>query len=368
MRKILLLILLGISLNSFAQIATGVNNLQAFPWRTFSNPNMVGLVYDGSQYRMYGFDKYALLDTTNATGKFGTKYDLSLKYPLTGNPSGFISTELDPTVPSYAKGLTAFSVIKSSTDLLYKPIGYTPDTTVYRTVANSLSLANAQTKFNTKFDIPTGTTSQYIRGDGSLSTFPTIPVSSVFGRTGSVTAQSGDYTTSQVTEGTNLYYTQPRFDNAFASKSTTNLTEGVNLYWTSTRFNTAFSSKTTTDLAEGTNQYFTNSRARSALSGGAGISYSNSTGIITLAKRIEPYSGTTNASGQFTVTFSTAYSVAPNIQANIINGTDTQNIRITAISTTGFTVLVRNRTDVVGLLPSWSNVSGASVDVLINEK
>ncbi len=39
---------------------------------------------------------------------------------------------------------------------------------------------------------------------------PLAGVSSVFGRTGAVTAQSGDYTTSQVTEGSNLYYTDAR--------------------------------------------------------------------------------------------------------------------------------------------------------------
>lgn len=80
-----------------------------------------------------------------------------------------------------------------------------------------------------------------------------------------------------------------------------------------------------------------------------------------------PYSGTTNASGLFTVTFGTAYASTPNIQANIINGSDTQNIRTTSVSTTGFTVLVRNRVDVVGLLPSWQNVNGASVHILITE-
>jgi hypothetical protein len=32
------------------------------------------------------------------------------------------------------------------------------------------------TTFNGKFNTPTGTTSQYVRGDGSLNTFPTIPV------------------------------------------------------------------------------------------------------------------------------------------------------------------------------------------------
>lgn len=102
-----------------------------------------------------------------------------------------------------------------------------------------------------------------------------------------------------------------------------------------------------------------------------GISYTPAWGDVTgkpTIKRQETYSGTTNGSGTYTVTFSTSYSVAPNIQANIINGTDNQIIRITDVSTTGFTVLVRNRTDVVGLLPSYSNVNGASVDVLITEK
>jgi len=101
----------------------------------------------------------------------------------------------------------------------------------------------------------------------------------------------------------------------------------------------------------------------------AGTGIDISSGVIsTTAKRQETYSGTTNASGQYTVVFSNSYSVAPNIQANIIGAPDNQNIRITSIGTTGFTVTVRNRTDVVGLLPTWSNVNGASVDVLITQK
>lgn len=91
-------------------------------------------------------------------------------------------------------------------------------------------------------------------------------------------------------------------------------------------------------------------------------------GRVTAGKRVEAFSGVTNASGQYTVSFSPAYSVAPNIQANIINGADNQNLRITSVSTTGFTVLTRTRTDVVGLLPTWSNASGLAVDVLITEK
>lgn len=86
------------------------------------------------------------------------------------------------------------------------------------------------------------------------------------------------------------------------------------------------------------------------------------------AQIVTPYSGTTNASGQYTVTFPVAYSVAPNIQANIVGGSDSQIIRLMSVSTTGFTVTVRNRTDIVGLLPTWANVNGATVDVLITKK
>jgi len=106
-----------------------------------------------------------------------------------------------------------------------------------------------------------------------------------------------------------------------------------------------------------------------SLTGSNGISTGGTYPNFTISKkRQETYSGTTITAGTYTVTFGTAYSVAPNIQANIINGTDSQNIRTTSVSTTGFTVLVRNRVDVVGLLPTWGNVSGATVDVLITEK
>jgi hypothetical protein len=97
-------------------------------------------------------------------------------------------------------------------------------------------------------------------------------------------------TTSVVPEGSNLYYTQGRFDSAFAAKSTTNLAEGTNLYFTTARGNANFATNLaasdTNDLAEGsTNFYFTNARARTALSvtAGTGLSYDNTTGVFNLA-------------------------------------------------------------------------------------
>lgn len=104
----------------------------------------------------------------------------------------------------------------------------------------------------------------------------------------------------------------------------------------------------------------------STYTAGTGITISGN--VISRTKRQETYSGTTNASGIYTVTFSTPYSVAPNIQAGLINGADNQNLRVTSITANGFTVLARNRVDVVGLLPTWTNVSGIGVDVLITEK
>lgn len=41
-------------------------------------------------------------------------------------------------------------------------------------------------------------------------------VSSVFGRNGAVIGQSGDYTTTLVTEGTNLYFTDTRAQEALS--------------------------------------------------------------------------------------------------------------------------------------------------------
>lgn len=99
-------------------------------------------------------------------------------------------------------------------------------------------------------------------------------VSSVFGRTGAVTAQSGDYNTSQVTENTNLYYTAARdtanfISNLAATTSVASITALPNLSLPASQltnfgvpFYTFFHATTTDALTEGsTNLYFTNARA-----------------------------------------------------------------------------------------------------------
>lgn len=128
-------------------------------------------------------------------------------------------------------------------------------------------------------------------------------------------------------------------------------------------------------LSAGSNSVTLPSQATQTLTGLNGVTVVSGVNTFTISKskRQETYSGTTNSSGVYSVTFSQAYSVAPNIQANIIGGTANQFLVITSISTTGFTVNAYQRNAVTllateVLLASTVNVNGANVDVLITEK
>ena len=81
------------------------------------------------------------------------------------------------------------------------------------------------------------------------------------------TVSLSSFSTSDLSEGTNLYYTTARFDSAFSGKSTSDLSEGTNLYYTDTRFDTRLATKTTDNLTEGSNLYYTTARFDTAFSG-----------------------------------------------------------------------------------------------------
>jgi hypothetical protein len=129
-------------------------------------------------------------------------------------------------------------------------------------------------------------------------------------------------TTSNIAEGTNLYWTDARFDSRFGTKTTTDLAEGTNLYYTQARFNTAFDAKTTTDLDEGTNLYYTDARSRAAFSENAvGLDYSSGSGILSLtAGYAIP---TTVKLGQY----DTAYNRS--IVSAAVTGTSTKTLSLT---------------------------------------
>ena len=70
-------------------------------------------------------------------------------------------------------------------------------------------------------------------------------VTSVNGQDGIVTLTSTD-----IAEGSNLYYTNARFDTRLALKTTSNLAEGTNLYYTTSRANAAIDARVTKDYVE----------------------------------------------------------------------------------------------------------------------
>lgn len=105
-------------------------------------------------------------------------------------------------------------------------------------------------------------------------------------------------------------------------------------------------------------------------SGTYGIVTTDSKGRVTAGKRQIPYSGTTDGSGLYTVTFGTAFGVAPNIQATIVGGTTEQMTRVVSVSTTGFQVHAFQRATVLSLALSTAttNINGAAIDVIVTEK
>jgi hypothetical protein len=127
------------------------------------------------------------------------------------------------------------------------------------------------------------------------------PVTSVFGRTGDVVAQSGDYNTLQVTENTNLYFTDQRARFAISGDATSGVvysnTTGIialddipntSLLNPSLTVNSktvalgGSTTLTTSDIGEGTNLYFTTARAQAAISGTAPISVSG--GVVSISQ------------------------------------------------------------------------------------
>jgi hypothetical protein len=122
------------------------------------------------------------------------------------------------------------------------------------------------------FSLPTTGAYNYefpiVSGTVALTSDISYPVTSVFGRTGAVVAASGDYNTSQVTELTNLYFTDAR------SRAALSFTAGSGAYNSTTGVIT---------IPTNTNQ-LTNGASfitLASLSGGTGITYNNTTGVIT---------------------------------------------------------------------------------------
>lgn len=286
------------------------------------------------------------------------------------------------------------------------------NTTVTKAYIDGI-LTTMQSDINGKFPIPTGNTTQYLRGDGTTASFPSIPaaqvntdwnsntgVSQLLNRpTLSTVATSGAYADlsgkpSLATVATSGSYSDLSGQPTIPTNNN-QLTNGAG-YITSVPAQSfaSLTGKPTSLSGYGiTDAYPISGNPSGFLTSVPAQTWASITGKPTFAtvatsgsyldlsnrptiKRQETYSGTTNASGNFTVTFGTAYAVAPNIQASISNQSNAQQqIRVSSVSTTGFTVNVSQRnTAFLSLLgldiltSGTTNVSGATVDCLATEK
>lgn len=95
-------------------------------------------------------------------------------------------------------------------------------------------------------------------------------------------ASLSNHTTTALAEGTNLYYTDERVDDRVSSLIVggTGISSTYNDAGNSLTLAVDFTEFSTTNITEGTNQYFTTARARSSISVSGSLSYSSSTGVI----------------------------------------------------------------------------------------
>ena len=137
----------------------------------------------------------------------------------TGGGSGTV-TSVAMSVPT-GLSIAGSPITTSGTLALTYSTGYSIPTTVKQS-----NWDDAYT-WVTGFPTQTGNSGKFLTTDGSALSWATIsvPVTSVFGRTGAVVATAGDYNTDLVTEGsTNLYYTNARARAAFSANTGSALT------------------------------------------------------------------------------------------------------------------------------------------------
>lgn len=204
---------------------------------------------------------------------------------LTGKPTSF-----PPSAHTHAiSDVTGLQANLDSKATAASLSGYVTSSALTTSLSGYATTTALTTALSAKFNIPAGSPNQYLRGDGSLATFPAIP-------------------------------TVPTNVSAFTNDS----------------------------------GYLTSA-------------------VLTGYRKVETFLGTSDASGNVTITFANTYATPPDVQPQIIGGTFNQSVRVVSVSNTGCVVQAAQRNVVTllsieVLLGATVNLAGASVTVQVTPR
>jgi hypothetical protein len=295
------------------------------------------------------------------------------------NDSGYVSNVIYPVVSVNAKtgavvlsaadvGAAASSHTHSITDItgLQNSLDNKASTSSLSSYATTDSVnsalgnyTNTQTLtnlLNGKFNTPLGTINQYLRGDGTTATFPMIPAAQV----------NSDW---NATSGAAFILNKPiLFDGTYASLI------GKPITFTPSAHTHVIGDVTGLQAAldgRASTSSLANYATTASLSG-----YATTTSLAAATsglRKVETFLGTTDASGNFNITFANTYTTPPDVQPQLIAATFNQMVRVVSVSNTGCVLQAaqRNLVTLLGvevLLGATVNLAGASVTVQVTPR
>ena len=204
---------------------------------------------------------FNIVGTTNEIETAATDQTLTIGLPssitvdVTGDLTGNVTGDLTGNVTAtsvLADGVTATTQSAGDNSTKVATTAYVDAVSV----DDNLTVSDGTTSTTIDLDTQTFSVLGTANEIETTTSAQTITIGLPSNITVNVTGQVSDisnHSTTDLTEGTNLYYTTARFDTAFSGKSTTDLSEGTNLYYTTTRANTDIDARVTKSFVDALN-------------------------------------------------------------------------------------------------------------------